>query len=176
MANNPLVIGVPRKEGHVVLDMAISQYSFGKVLQYKSYNEQLEVPGGYDNEGNLTTDPEAIAASKRLVPIGFWKGSGLALVLDLLVTVLSQGRSVKQIGERDTESGVSQVFIAIKPQDNQQTAGLIEEILNHTKSSGNANPGKPVLYPGENTLKTRNKNINEGVLVNEKIWEEVQKV
>jgi 3-dehydro-L-gulonate 2-dehydrogenase len=174
LGNNPLVIAVPRADGHVVLDMAISQYSFGKVLQYQSYHEQLPVPGGYDKEGNISTDPDAIAESKRLLPIGFWKGSGLALVLDLLVSVLSQGRTVKQIGERETESGVSQVFIAIKPQHNQQTANLIEEIINYTKSSGQANPDKPVAYPGENTLKTRNKNLEEGVLVDEKIWAEVQ--
>ncbi|HWZ35700.1 MAG TPA: Ldh family oxidoreductase, partial [Mucilaginibacter sp.] len=174
LGNNPLVIAVPRNEGHVVLDMAISQFSFGKVFQYESYHEQLPVPGGYDSAGNLTQDPAAIIASKRLLPIGFWKGSGLALVLDLLAAVLSQGRSVKQINERETESGSSQVFIAIKPQDGRQTDGLIEEILNYTKSSEPIDADKPVVYPGENTLKTRNKNLKEGVLVDEKIWEEVK--
>jgi 3-dehydro-L-gulonate 2-dehydrogenase len=174
LGNNPLVISVPRKEGHVVLDMAISQYSFGKMLQYESYGEQLPVPGGYDNEGNLSTNPTAIMTSKRVLPIGFWKGSGLTLVLDLLATVLSQGRSVKQISDQTTESGVSQVFIAIKPQDSQQTDDLIEEILNFAKSSDRVYEDKPISYPGENTLKTRNKNISEGVLVDEKIWEEVK--
>jgi 3-dehydro-L-gulonate 2-dehydrogenase len=174
LGNNPLVIAVPRKAGHVVLDMAISQFSFGKMLQYESYNEQLPVPGGYDNEGNLSTDPTAVMASKRILPIGFWKGSGLTLVLDLLATVLSQGRSVKQITERGTESGVSQVFIAIKPKDTQQTADLIEEILNFAKSSDRVDADKPISYPGENTLRTRNRNIKEGVLVDEKIWAEVQ--
>jgi 3-dehydro-L-gulonate 2-dehydrogenase len=176
LANNPMVIAVPRKDGHIVLDMAISQYSFGKVLQYKSYNEQLPVPGGYDSDGNISHDPVAIAASKRLLPIGFWKGSGLTMMIDLLVTVLSQGRSVKQITESGIESGASQVFIAIKPQDTQQTHDLIEEILNYTKSSPPINPDKPVVYPGENTLKTRNKNLKEGVLVDEKIWAEVKRM
>jgi 3-dehydro-L-gulonate 2-dehydrogenase len=174
LGNNPLVISVPRKQGHVVLDMAISQYSFGKMLQYESYGEQMPVPGGYDADGNLSTDPTAIMASKRVLPIGFWKGSGLTLVLDLLVTVLSQGRSVKQITDRNTESGVSQVFIAIKPQDSQQTDSLIEEIIAYTKSSERVDPNKPVSYPGENTLRSRNKNLQEGVLVDEKIWAAVK--
>lgn len=174
LGNNPLIIAVPRKAGHVVLDMAISQYSFGKMFQYESYHEQLPVPGGYDKDGKLSTDPTAIMASKRVLPIGFWKGSGLTLVLDLLATVLSQGRSVKQITERETESGVSQVFIAIKPQGGQQTANLIEEILNYAKSSQREDADKPISYPGENTLRTRNKNSNEGVLVDEKIWNEVK--
>jgi 3-dehydro-L-gulonate 2-dehydrogenase len=174
LGNNPLVISVPRKAGHVVLDMAISQFSFGKMLQYQSYGEQLPVPGGYDNTGNLSTDPTDIMESKRVLPIGFWKGSGLTLVLDLLATVLSQGKSTKQITDQQMESGVSQVFIAIKPQDSQQTDDLIEEILDFAKSSKRINDDRPISYPGENTLKTRHQNTKEGVLVDEKIWAEVQ--
>jgi 3-dehydro-L-gulonate 2-dehydrogenase len=174
LGNNPLVIAVPRKGGHVVLDMAISQFSIGKMHQYESYGEQLPVPGGYDEDGNLSKDPAAVLQSKRVLPIGFWKGSGLTLVLDLLATVLSQGKSTKQITDQPTESGVSQVFIAIKPQLGRQTDDLIEEILNFTKSSQRVDADKPISYPGENTLKTRNKNIAEGVLVDEKIWAEVK--
>ncbi|MCC8424044.1 3-dehydro-L-gulonate 2-dehydrogenase [Mucilaginibacter sp. UR6-11] len=174
LGNNPLVIAVPREAGHVVLDMAISQFSFGKMHQYESYGEQLPVSGGYDKDGNLSTDPAEVLASKRVLPIGFWKGSGLTLVLDLLATVLSQGRSTKQITDQDTESGVSQVFIAIKPQSGRQTDELIEEILNFTKSSNRVDADKPISYPGENTLKTRNRNSVEGVLVDEKIWAEVK--
>lgn len=174
LGNNPLVISVPRKGGHVVLDMAISQFSIGKILQYQSYGEQLPVPGGYDNDGNLSTDPTAILDSKRVLPIGFWKGSGLTLVLDLLATILSQGKSVKQITGQGMEFGVSQVFIAIKPQSGQQTDDLIEEILNFTKSSKLADTNKSVSYPGENTLNTRERNLKDGVLVDERIWNEVK--
>lgn len=176
LGNNPLVIAVPRKEGHVVLDMAISQFSIGKLHQYQSYGNQLPVPGGYDGQGNLSTDPAAILNSKRVLPIGFWKGSGLSLVLDLLASVLSQGKSTKQITEDGLEWGVSQVFIAIKPQSTQQTEDLIEEILSFTKSSKQVNADKPVAYPGESTLKTRRKNEVEGVLVDEKIWAEVREL
>jgi len=115
LGNNPLVIAVPHKSGHIVLDMAISQYSFGKLSLYKAKNEQLPLPGGYDKDGNLTTDPGEIIDSLRPLPIGFWKGSGLSLVLDLLATVLSQGRSTSEVTNGGSESGVSQVFICIKP-------------------------------------------------------------
>src|SRR3569833_1421084 len=90
LGNNPLIIAEPREDGHVVLDMAMSQYSFGKLNFYKSKGEQLPLPGGYEKSGSLTTDPAAIIDSGRALPIGFWKGSGLSLVLDLLATVLSQ--------------------------------------------------------------------------------------
>ncbi len=174
LGNNPLIIAVPRKDGHVVLDMAISQYSFGKLNLYKSKNEQLPLPGGYDSEGNLTTDPNAIIESQRPLPIGFWKGSGLSLVLDLLATVLSQGRSTADVTNAGSESGVSQVFICIKPDRGVKTETLIEEIISYTKSSRPEKEGDAIYYPGENTLRTREKSLQEGVWVDEKMWEKVQ--
>jgi len=174
LGNNPLVIAVPREEGHVVLDMAISQYAYGKLQQYKARNEVLPLPGGYDTAGKLSTDAAAIIESKRMLPIGFWKGSGLALLLDLLATTLSGGNSTAKITAAGKESGASQVFICIKPVNNEQNAGLIEEIIDYTKSSRPVSPGQSISYPGENTLKIRAKSLKEGVWVDEKIWEKVR--
>ena len=170
LGNNPLVIAIPRKGGHVVLDMAISQYSVGKLNQYKANNQELPLPGGYNAEGNLSTDAAEILQSQRLLPVGFWKGSGLSLVLDLLATVLSQGNSTAKITQNENESGVSQVFICIKPDNSQHTANLIEEIIRYTKTSRPEHKGGAIYYPGENTLRTREKSLKEGVLVDAKIW------
>jgi 3-dehydro-L-gulonate 2-dehydrogenase len=153
--------------------MAISQYSVGKLNQYKSKNEALPLPGGYDEQGNLSTDAAEILESKRLLPIGFWKGSGLSLVLDLLATVLSQGNSTAKITQSEKESGVSQVFICIKPKNDAHTAQLIEEIISYTKTSKPEHAGQPINYPGENSLKTREKSLKEGVYVDEEIWKKV---
>jgi len=174
LGNNPLVIAVPRKGGHVVLDMAVSQYSFGKLQQYKAAGEELPLPGGYDKNGKLTTNAGDIMETWRLLPIGFWKGSGLSLMLDLLVTILSQGRSTAEITKGKSEYGVSQVFICIKPSGNEQTAQLIEQIIEFTKTSGLENPDNGIRYPGESTLSTRNKNLEEGIPVDEEIWEKVR--
>lgn len=174
LGNNPLIIAVPRKGGNVVLDMAISQYSFGKLHVYRSKNEQLPLPGGYDTDGHLTTDPGAIIESLRPLPIGFWKGSGLSLALDLLATVLSQGKSTAAVTHTGSESGVSQVFICIRPDAGNQTEKLIEEIISYTKSSRPESKGGSVSYPGENTLRTRAQSLKEGVWVDEHIWEKVQ--
>ncbi|RWY47959.1 3-dehydro-L-gulonate 2-dehydrogenase [Mucilaginibacter gilvus] len=173
LGNNPLVISVPRAGSHIVLDMAMTQFSFGKLWQHEAQNKPLPLPGGYDAEGNLTTDAAAILATKRALPIGFWKGSGLSLVLDLLATILSGGSStaaVTQSGRKET--GVSQVFIAIKANDEQNEA-LINDILAYTKTSAPID-GSEILYPGENMLRTREKSMTDGVLVDEGIWEEVK--
>ena len=173
LGNNPLVIAVPRDNGHVVLDMAISQYSFGKLMQYESLGEELPLPGGYDADGNLSTDPAAVISTRRLLPIGFWKGSGLSLMLDILVTLLSKGRSTSDITASDKEFGLSQVFICIRQDDPGLNARLIEQILDFTKSSRPERADKPISYPGENTRRTRLKNMKDGIPVDENIWNQV---
>lgn len=173
LGNNPLVIAVPRKQGHVVLDMAMSQFSFGKLLQYQSEGSALPLAGGYDQQGQLSTDPGAIIQSQRLLPVGFWKGSGLSLMLDLLATILSGGRSTSEITAAGKEYGISQVFICIKPEDPHLCETLTEQIITYTKSSTPEDAENPVSYPGEHTLKTRRENQAAGIPVDKKIWNEV---
>lgn len=167
LGNNPMVIAVPRAEGHIVLDMAISQYSFGKMQEYKFRNEALPFAGGYDAEGNLSQDPGKIIASQRALPIGYWKGSGLSMLIDILLTSLSGGRTTADITKGGAESGVSQCFIAIKPESGNEA--LIEQIIEFTKSGHQ----DAVRYPGESTLAKRNTHLKEGIPVNEKIWNDV---
>ena len=85
IGNNPLIIAVPRAAGHVVLDMAMSQFSVGALgVVPHARRARCRSPAATTPTGELTRDPAAIEASRRLLPIGFWKGSGLALVLDLV--------------------------------------------------------------------------------------------
>ncbi len=174
LGNNPLVIAVPRNEGHIVLDMAMSQYSYGKLQEYQLKNEKLPFPGGYDEQGMLTTDPAEIIKTKRALPIGYWKGSGLALLLDTVLTSLTGGKSTAQINQGGIEVGLSQCFICLHQKDLHPF--LINEILAYTKTSGNSSVRDEVTYPGENTLKRRRINDRDGIPVNEKIWESILKM
>ncbi|MDP3469465.1 MAG: 3-dehydro-L-gulonate 2-dehydrogenase [Daejeonella sp.] len=174
LGNNPLIIAVPRTEGHIVLDMAMTQFSYGKLQQSRFNNEEMEVFAGYDMEGNLTKNPLAIIKSRRALPIGYWKGSGLAFVLDVLLTAISGGKSTAAINSTVKESGVSQFFLCLHKSDYNQM--LIEEIIRYTKSSSPAEPGGSIYYPGENTLATRRFNEKHGIPVEERIWEELLKM
>jgi len=174
LGNNPLIISVPRPEGHIVLDMAMSQFSYGKLQHNSLKNEELQVYGGYDEGGNLTNDPSAIIKSRRALPIGYWKGSGLAFILDVLLTAISGGKSTAAINSTVNESGVSQFFLCLHKSDYNQM--LIEEIIRYTKSSAPAEPGGFISYPGENTLATRKRNELNGIPVDERIWGELLKM
>ncbi len=71
---------------------------------------------GLIQAGNLTKDAAAIEASQRALPIGYWKGSGLSLVLDMVAAMLSGGRATHQIPREPVrETGSSQIFLAIDP-------------------------------------------------------------
>jgi 3-dehydro-L-gulonate 2-dehydrogenase len=175
IGNNPLVIAIPRKKGHVVMDMAISQYSFGRIQEYALRNKKLPFPGGFDNTGNLTRDPEIILENEKTIPIGLWKGTAMAMVLDLLASILSGGDSSAVISSREEEYGLSQVFIAIQPGflPEKDKDRLIDEAMSYTKDVPGFFPGDKTYYPGERTAKIRNQNLKLGIPVNKDIWQEI---
>lgn len=172
LGNNPLVIAVPRKEGHLVLDMAMSQYSYGKLNEHYLAGKKLAHPGGYDEKGNLSDDPYAIMHSKRTLPVGLWKGAGLSLMIDVLVSVLSEGKTVSGITSTGKEFAVSQFFICIAPESISEK--IIDEVISYARSADVIDEHSSIRYPGEGTLRQRNKSLTEGVYVNDKIWGEVK--
>jgi 3-dehydro-L-gulonate 2-dehydrogenase len=175
--NNPMVIAVPRKAGPVVLDMAMSQFSFGAIESYRKRGEQLPVAGGFDTEGNITRDPAAIEQSLRPLPIGYWKGSGLAIVLDMVAAMLSLGRATHQIpADSLKEAGVSQVLIAINPAalgSAERSDEITDAVVESVHASKPEKEGRTVRYPGEQTLKIRAENEKLGLPVEESTWAEI---
>jgi 3-dehydro-L-gulonate 2-dehydrogenase len=177
LGNNPLVIAIPRPGGPVILDMATSQFSYGTLAAYSKRGQPLPVDGGFDQAGNLTKDAAAIEASQRALPAGYWKGSGLSLVLDMLAAMLSGGLATHQI-PRDPfrESGLSQIFLAIDPSsiaDPHQLAETAEGILNSLHEATPVDAAKPIRYPGEQTLQLREENMQLGVRVDPEIWQRI---
>ena len=176
LGNNPLVIAIPYKDEAIVLDMAMSQFSFGAMELAAMKNEKLSVVGGYDKEGNLTDDPNLILESWRSIPVGYWKGAGLSLLLDLLAAILSGGLSTHEVTKEKVEYGVSQVFIAIdleKLGNHSSISQIIENIINDYHNSVSIDDSKKITFPGERVLQTRQKNIVNGIPVLKSVWEEV---
>ena len=179
LGNNPFIISIPREKGHVVLDMAISQFSFGKINEYKLNDKNLPYYGGWDNQNNLTKDPDAILKSERSLPIGFWKGSALSMVLDMLATILSAGHSTYKLGMDEYETGVSQVFMCIHQKifnDSNLQEKLLNEIINFTHDTTPNEPGQKTFYPGERSSKTRLKNLKNGIPVDTRVWDSVLEI
>ncbi len=176
LGNNPFVIAVPYHSDAIVFDAAMSQFSYGALESHQLKGEQLPFPGGFDQAGELTTDPATILQSQRLLPIGYWKGAGFSLLLDILATILSNGLSTHEIAKGKTEYGLSQVFIAIdisKLSNQSGIASAVSAIIDDLHQSARQDESKQILYPGERVLQVREKNIKEGIPVMRSVWNEI---
>ena len=176
LGNNPLVLAMPYQDEAIVLDMAMSQFSFGAMESSAMKNEKLSVAGGYDKDGNLTDDPNLILESWRSLPVGYWKGAGLSLLLDILATVLSGGLATFEISQKPAEIASSQVYIAIdvaKLGNASSISHIIQGIINDYHQSVPIDNVKKITFPGERVLATRQKNLVEGVPVLESVWTEI---
>lgn len=176
IGNNPLVLAVPYKNEAVVLDFAMSQYSYGKMELFDLEGKRLPYPGGFNKNGEITDNPGEILVTRRALPVGYWKGSGLSILLDILAAVLSGGLSTVEISAKKAEYALSQVFIAIsleKLSNFQTIQETIDRIIRDLKGSVPDEKGNEVRYPGENTVKVREENKRNGIPVNWDLWERI---
>jgi 3-dehydro-L-gulonate 2-dehydrogenase len=156
----------------------MSQFSYGTLESYKRRGELLPVDGGFDTEGNLTRDPAAIEKSWRPLPVGYWKGSGLSVVLDMIAAMMSLGQATYQIAtDPEWETGVSQMFLTVNPlalgpssRAEEIVEGVVASLHNCPAVAGQAK----VRYPGEQTLRMREENLRLGLPVEAAVWETIR--
>ncbi len=176
LGNNPLIFAVPWHNEAIVLDMAMSQYSYGAMETTTKKGELLEHDGGFNKEGRLTNDPKEIIESRRPLSIGMWKGAGLALLLDILATVLSGGLSTHEISANKSEYSVSQVYIAIdltRLNNLNSVATIVDQIINDYMASVPSDQSKQIHYPGQRVMETRKRNLSEGIPVLKQVWNKI---
>jgi 3-dehydro-L-gulonate 2-dehydrogenase len=185
VGNNPLVLAIPRRDSHahsapIVLDMAMSQFSYGTLQAYRERGELLPFPGGFDEQGELTRDPAAIERTQRALPIGLWKGSGLSFVLDVLAAMLADGRATHDFSTDPlAEAGQSQVFIALAPaalSSMDQIDHVAQNAIDALHAATPTEPGHAPRYPGEGTLRIREESLRLGVAVDDSTWNALTKL
>jgi 3-dehydro-L-gulonate 2-dehydrogenase len=183
IGNNPLVLAVPRPAGHLVLDMAMSQFSYGALETHRRRGQPLPVPGGFDSAGQLTRDAAAIEDSQRPLPIGYWKGSGLSILLDAIAAILALGNATHRLSTDPLrESALSQTFIALNPAalgDPALQARIADDIVASLHAATPASPAAPqarIRYPGEQTLRLRTENTAQGLPIDESTWSAISEM
>lgn len=175
--NNPITIAIPRRAGSLVMDMAVSQYAFGKLEIMAQEGGMLDTPCGYDTDGNLTNDPKKIVESGLMTPMALWKGSALSIMIDLMVSMLSLGRTSLAIGTpADGEKGMSQMFVCMNPAaviDMDKAEAQMEKTIAFLNSLEPKDGVHGVHAPGENLEKTRARNRECGIPVTEDTWQKI---
>ncbi|WJL97284.1 Ldh family oxidoreductase [Microbacterium sp. ET2] len=156
VGTNPLSIAVPRRhEPPIVIDMATSATARGKIILLEKLGRAVPPGWAVDAEGRPTTDAAAALAGSVL-PFAGPKGSGIAMMIDLLAGTLVSGVSGPDIGDMYEDwtrpQGVSHMFIAIDPAGwvgRDAFADHVETFAARVSSLPTAADVDRVLLPGE---------------------------
>jgi 3-dehydro-L-gulonate 2-dehydrogenase len=108
--------------------------------------------------------------------MGHWKGSALSIMIDLLVSVLSGGATTHEIGSRDEEYAVSQLFAAFdlgRLTDAEKRAAAIADVAESLRQTLPIEEGGQAFYPGQRTWMRRLDNLEKGIPVDEETWEQI---
>ena len=179
IGNNPFIISIPKEPYPFLLDMAMSQFSYGKMEVLDQCGEKLPFVGGFDTNLQLTDEPGAILESELALPTGYWKGLGLAILIDLLIAMLSGGLTSAEIGKNEEEYGLSQLFIAFDLQqlmDEDGRARIIKEVTGSLLATAAMEAGGQVFYPGQQSWLRRQENREKGVPVDRGLWDMIRKL
>lgn len=181
LGTNPFSIAVPSANGEpVVLDVACSVTARGNVANYKREGKTLPPGWCMDADGNPTEDPSR-ALQGSMLPFGGHKGSGLAVFVDIVSSILSGAATSPQLRKAQQEGheggpDVGHFFLAAKlsafgnPEDIKERLRLFLEELRRAAPA----PGfERVLMPGDLEAEKVRYNREHGILMGEGSWREI---
>ena len=163
---NPISFAWPRKNNTpVVYDMATASMAMGEVQVAKREGHKVPLGTGLTKDGKDTTDPAEIADGGVLLPFGGYKGSGIAMMVELLAGALVGDNFSYETAAKDNNDGGppsgGEFILAISPDklSDKDWDKHANEFFEKMKSMGE------VRLPGERRHKNRldkgPRNINE---------------
>jgi LDH2 family malate/lactate/ureidoglycolate dehydrogenase len=161
--------------------MATTTVAAGKI--FKAYiNGQPEIPAGwaFDSEGAPTTDTKK-AYKGMLMPLGGYKGSGLAMMVEILCGVLGGGAMAHELGGirwRGTRVRCSQTFIAIdiaRFMPIEEFTARMETLVSIVKSAPAAPGHEEVLVAGDPEWRIEAERLANGIPIADGNWAELLK-
>lgn len=171
IGNNPLSVVVPALTHRpIVVDMATSVVPLGKILNAKSKGETIPEGWGLDSNGKSTTIPDEVINGGSLFPVGGPKGYGLAIIVEVLSALLSGGEFGTDIHsmyqELESPNRISHFFMAVRISaflDPQIFKASVDRYIDQIKSSPLAPGIDAIRMPGEIELRTKDKNVADGI-------------
>jgi LDH2 family malate/lactate/ureidoglycolate dehydrogenase len=164
---NPMAWGVPvpGERPPLIPDFATSAYAAGKVAVAVDKGENL--PDGIliDSDGHPTHDPAALNAGGALLPFGSYKGYGLSLVIELVVSILS---GFGPAPSAEFQQGNPTPMIALSIDDfitRPRYEQLVAELLDNIRQTQPTPGFDAVLLPGDAEQRAMSLRSTEGIPV-----------
>ncbi|MGH8619468.1 MAG: Ldh family oxidoreductase [Burkholderiales bacterium] len=170
LSTNPIAVGVPAgEEAPVVLDMATTVAAYGKVKTKAQRGETMPEGWMIDRQGQPLTDPKR-ADDGFLLPIGGYKGYGLALMFGLLAGTLNgaaMGRDVVDFNKDDvTPTNTGHAIVAISLAAFGDVAGFkqrVDELVRDLRASKRLPGVDAIRLPGEGSHAARAERTRQGI-------------
>lgn len=177
MGNAPFAYAIPRRAGDpIVLDMASSQVARGRVRMHADRGEPIPEGWAIDERGVPTTDAAA-AMRGSVVPMAGYKGYGIALVSEILASVLpgaslslEMPRAFLEAGSSMLDSwGSGHLAMAINVEafaDPEEFKAGVDRLVTCLKETPPAEGVDSILVPGEPEWIRRRHRIRHGIPLN----------
>ncbi len=170
LSTNPIAAAIPAgEEPPIVLDMATTVAAYGKVKAKASRGEMMPEGWMVDREGKPLLDPKR-AAEGFLLPIGGYKGYGLALVVGLLAGTLNgaaMGRDVIDFNaDAETPTNTGQAIVAIDPSAFGEVAEFkasVDKLIRDLRGSERMPGVEHIFMPGEQSQAKSARQKKEGI-------------
>ena len=173
---NPMAFGIPARGGrHIILDFATASMSMGEIQRRVRNKEKIPDGVMLDGHGNPTSDFKSFRGPPRgvFMPFGGYKGSGIALVTEILGGILSTNGLGRDWWEKGGH-GVNGLFLqAIAVEEFQSLNTFydkIDELIALVKSTPCAPGFNEILLPGESGRRREALHLKEGVDVDQNTW------
>ena len=176
---NPMAFGIPAREGRsIILDFATASMSMGEIQKRVAKNEAIPDGVMLDGHGKPTTDFAKFRGPPRgvFLPFGGYKGSGVALVTEILGGLLS-GNGPGREWWKNGGHGVNGVFLQAFSVEEFQPLEIfydrVDEFIDFIKSTPLAPGFSEILLPGEAGRRREENHRNEGVELDDETWAEL---
>jgi L-2-hydroxycarboxylate dehydrogenase (NAD+) len=170
LSTNPIAVAVPAEEElPVVLDMATTVAAYGKVKTKAQRGEMMPEGWMIDREGKPLLDPQR-ANEGFLLPIGGYKGYGLALIIGLLAGTLNgaaMGKDVVDFNADDTTpTNTGHAIVAINVDAFQPVAQFkrsVDTLVRDLRDSRTLPGVERIRLPGEGSYAARADRLENGI-------------
>lgn len=175
LGTNPLAIAVPTSERPLVVDLATSVVSMGKIHHHAANG--CPIPEGWarDSEGGVTINAAA-AMDGSIAPFGDAKGYALGMALELLVASIagsSLAPDVRGTLDADAVCNKGDVLIAIDVGRQPDLLACFSGYLDRIRQSRPADPARPVTVPGDGAWSRRELALRDGIEIPGRLWDEL---
>jgi LDH2 family malate/lactate/ureidoglycolate dehydrogenase len=178
LSTNPIAIAVPSGDHPIVLlDIATTVAAYGKVKVAAQKGESIPEGWMIDRQGNPITDPQK-SSEGSLLPIGGYKGYGLAVMIGLLAGALNNAAVGKGTidfnAHHDLITNTGQTIIAVDPSafgDKDAFIGRVVDLVEDLKNSSTLPAVKEIRVPGEGAAKTMVERSKYGIPVSPELLE-----